>query len=52
MKHVLGLVVALFVGSVVYAQEQPSFESWVELLLFAIQSERSRRRQIVQWRWW
>src|SRR5260370_22082510 len=26
MKHVLGLVVALFVGSVVYAQEQPSFE--------------------------
>ena len=26
MRHVLGLVVALFVGSVVYAQEQPSFE--------------------------
>src|SRR5260370_2072386 len=26
MKHALGLVVALFVGSVVYAQEQPSFE--------------------------
>src|SRR5260370_15403243 len=26
MKHVLGLVVAFFVGSFVYAQEQPSFE--------------------------
>jgi Outer membrane protein beta-barrel domain len=26
MKHILGLVVALFVGTVVYAQEQPSFE--------------------------